>query len=56
MHKKFEINWTNIKGGCQSERKVVNHNCKSDLPLAQELLNLNSLEAEAFFSAMTESA
>ena len=33
MHKKFEINWTKIKGGCQSGRKVVTHNSKSDLPL-----------------------
>ena len=34
MHKKFEINWTQIKGSCQSGRKVVTHNSKSDLPLA----------------------
>ena len=33
MHKKFEINWTKIKGGYQSGRKVVTHNSKSDLPL-----------------------
>ena len=33
MHKKFGINWTKIKGGCQSGRKVVTHNSKSDLPL-----------------------
>ena len=33
MHKKYEINWTNIKGGCQSGRKVITHNSKSDLPL-----------------------
>ena len=33
MHKKFEINLTKIKGGCQSGRKVVAHNFKSDLPL-----------------------
>ena len=33
MHKKFEINRTKIKGGCQSGRKVVTHNPKSDLPL-----------------------
>ena len=26
MHKKFEINWTKIKHGCQSGRKVVTHN------------------------------
>ena len=34
MHKKFEINWTKIQGGCQSGRKVATHNSKSDLPLA----------------------
>ena len=33
MHKKFEINRTKIKGGCQSGREVVTHNSKSDLPL-----------------------
>ena len=35
MHRKFEINRTKIKGGCQSGRKVVNHNSKIDLPLAR---------------------
>ena len=33
MHKKFERNQTKIKIGCQSGRKVVTHNSKSDLPL-----------------------
>ena len=33
MHKNFEINPTKIKCGCQSGRKVVTHNSKSDLPL-----------------------
>ena len=28
------MNKTKIKGGCQSGRKVVTHNSKSDLPLA----------------------
>ena len=32
MQKKFEINRTKIKGGCQSGRKMVTHNSKSDLP------------------------
>ena len=36
MHKKFEINGTKIKGGCQSGRKVVTHNSKSDSPLEFE--------------------
>ena len=30
---KFEINRTKIKVGCQSGRKVVPHDSKSDLPL-----------------------
>ena len=33
MHKKFEINRTKIMGGCQSAKKVVTHNSKTDLPL-----------------------
>ena len=33
MHKKFEINQTKIKGGCQSGRKMVTHNSKSGLPI-----------------------
>ena len=34
MLKKFKLNRTKIKGGCQLRRKVVTHNAKSDLPLA----------------------
>ena len=34
MHKKFEVNWTKIKGGCQSERKVSQLNSYSKMPLA----------------------
>ena len=34
MHKKFEMNCTKIKGSCQSGRKVVTHNFKSNLPLS----------------------
>ena len=33
MHKKFEKNRTKIRAGCQSGRKVVAHNSKSDLSL-----------------------
>ena len=33
MHKKFVGKWTKIKGGCQSGRKMVTHNSKSDLPI-----------------------
>ena len=35
MHTKFEINWTKIKGGYQSGRKVIPHNFKSNLPLTR---------------------
>ena len=35
MHKKIQMNWTKIKGGCQWGRKVVTHNSKSDLPLRE---------------------
>ena len=41
MHKKFEINLTKIKGGCQSGRKVVPNNSKSDLPLVSFFCQLN---------------
>ena len=34
MHKKFEINQAKIKVSCQSGRKAVTHDSKSDLPLA----------------------
>ena len=33
MHKKFEIYRTKIKGSCQSVRKVVTQDSKSNLPL-----------------------
>ena len=36
MHKKFEVNWTKIKGGCQSERKVSQLNSYSKMPLTQK--------------------
>ena len=39
MQKKFEINQTKIKGGCQSGRKVVTHNSKSDLLLAMHAIS-----------------
>ena len=48
MHKKFEINWTKFKGGCQPERKVVSHNSKSDLPLykaRQKIVVSNSVDS-----------
>ena len=33
MHKKIEINQTKIKGGCQSGRKLVPRDSKSDFAL-----------------------
>ena len=33
MHMKFQINQTKIESGCQSGRKAVSHDSKSDLPL-----------------------
>ena len=42
IHKKFEINRTKIKGGCQSERKVVTHDCKWFLGL-QKWWNFSQL-------------
>ena len=39
MHKKFEIDRTKIKGSCQSGRKVVTHDFKSDLPLAGQAMD-----------------
>ena len=38
MHKKFQVNRTKIKGGCQSGRKVVRHDSKSDLPLSRGIV------------------
>ena len=50
MQKKFEVNRTKIKGGCQSGKKVVTHDSKSDLPLVEFgkkwhlfLFNINDL-------------
>ena len=34
----FEVNQTKIKGGCQSGRKVVPNDSKSDFPLALAIL------------------
>ena len=34
-HEIFEVNQTKVKGGCQSGRKVVPNDCKSDLPLEE---------------------
>ena len=44
MHKKFEINRTKIKGGCQSGRQVVTHNSKSDLPLSHNSIKLINVQ------------
>ena len=49
MHKKFEINRTNIKGGYQSGRKVVTHNSKSDLLLELGSEDLSEVRIKDFF-------
>ena len=33
MHKKFQVNWTKIKGGCQSETKAAQQHSCIDLTL-----------------------
>ena len=48
MHKKFEINQTKIKIGCQSGRKVVAHDSKSDLPLGAHKVTLAVCTSEIF--------
>ena len=53
MHKKFVINRTKIKGGCQSGRKVVTHNSKSDLPLADDALNEKVLPKSMTFDNLS---
>ena len=47
MPKKFEINWTKIKGGCQAGRKVVTHNSKIYMPLrtCESAENVDVVEA-----------
>ena len=56
MQKKFKINVTKIKGGCQSGRKVVTHNSMSDLPLVSAVCHhfricryLNTLRKTGLF-------
>ena len=43
MHKKFEIDGTKIEDGCQSWRKLVTHNSKSNLPLDTNKQCVNKL-------------
>ena len=50
MHNKFEINRTKIRGSCQSGRKVVIHNSRSDLPLkVPPLFSYNKGNFSMFF-------
>ena len=46
MQKKFKI-----KGGCQSGRKAVTHNSKSDLPLAGKIVYVLHRSARLEFQA-----
>ena len=36
MHKKFEVNKTKIKGGCQSERKTAEMKSYYKMPLVKK--------------------
>ena len=47
----FEINRTQIKGGCQSGRKVVTHNSKSDLPLLGESVPKMFVKSHAIYKS-----
>ena len=49
MHKKFEVNWTKIKGGCQSGRKAAELISTSKLSLVQvvETLKVKYAKFEA---------
>ena len=47
MYKQFEINQK--KGGCQSGRKVVIHNSKSDLTLEHDVFHISVTFYEGFF-------
>ena len=43
------VNQTKIKSGCQSGRKVVAHNSKSDLPLVCRAFNLYEHFSQVFW-------
>ena len=43
-----------IKGGCQSGRKVVTHNSKSDLPLVSVFEKLSTIYGLEFFPLQGE--
>ena len=44
MYKKFEKNGTKIKGSCQSGRKVVTYDSKSDLALIPKNIHLENYQ------------
>ena len=46
MHKKFEVNQTKIKDGCQLERKAAEMISYSKMPLANKLLFLKEIVLE----------
>ena len=48
----FEINWTKIKVGCQSGRKVVTHDSKSDLPLVATELEKRGFHTSRHLQAL----
>ena len=55
MHKKFEVNWTNIKEGCQSYTKAAPQQSWSDLSLDQicsKIIGLNSEEKKSVIPSL----
>ena len=54
MHKKFEVNWTKIKGGCQSERKVSQLNSYRKMPLVLYYFYLHwEIPSNSFWKKLT---
>ena len=54
MHKKFEVNRSKFKGGCQSGRSVVIHNSKSDLPLKIHINDTKYLQIHFKITILTQ--
>ena len=45
MHKKFEVNWTKIKGGCKSYTKAAPQESENDLGLTKKGRGKSLLES-----------
>ena len=53
MHKKFEVNWTKINGGCQSYTKAAPQQSWSDLTLEQLIAKV-SIKMFNYFITINE--